>query len=120
MTTGCSHPSYEADAADWGTYTFDIYAYGYDDPSDTAPTDWFYLKWPYCLGDGGHNVWMTTEGDGSESLRYSYTLSDYAAANNYPNEQPPVSVSIIPMDIGLNELRNIQRGHTDWRQLWGR
>jgi len=98
------------DEALWGTYTFDVYAIEYDELGNRK--DWFYLKWPYCLTVGDHNLWdnhiFDTEGRIiSTELRCDYTLEDIVADpnNEYTNFVLPSGVYLLLVDDQLN-VRN--------------
>ena len=109
---------YSADTAGWGTYAFEICAFEYpDDTRSQDASDWFYLRWPYCLtiSNDEHSAWsddsLTSTGVDSK-LRCNYTLRDAASQAADPNYQAPSSLTLTPIDSLLAE-QNCTENVTD-------
>lgn len=121
---GSAYPGGTPDQADWGTYTFEVYAYEYNTGEMYFNNwdDWFYYKWPYCLGDGGHNVWREGSGnpddDTEQELRCNYRLVDYAFSNYPSRYSTDAELELIAIGPDLNEKGKPVKGETQIDYLY--
>jgi hypothetical protein len=116
---------HEADQADWGTYAFEICVYEYPDSNTKVEdfTDWFYLRWPYCLQIDEHGLVNINSGEYidyvdnltgktiklplspvMQEMRYYYKLKDYADLKSYNVYNNKRIINITVIDNKMDEL----------------
>jgi hypothetical protein len=101
----------DPDEAEWGTYTYDVIVNELDGEGNVV--DAFAYKWPYCLTLGDHEIHEEVVRDPdtgeilSAELHGSYTLTDYAQADTYPNAELPSGVALNLVDMALQEKTSL-------------
>ena len=125
---GSSHPGAEEDTAEWGTYTFEVFAYKYypGEPRFENWIDWFYYKWPYCLSVGTHTAWVPEPVNKCDkiysdiTMRYYYMLVDYCDSNPSLSHltAPVTDFNIIVVDNQLHESNPDQFGGDEINTLY--
>lgn len=89
------------------TYALEVMVFEYKDAYATRGEyiDWFYMRWPYCLSVGEHEVWVNFGTAEEESeMRCKYELHDYANTHSYSVYEERRTVQVVTFNNLLDEL----------------